>query len=148
MKPPDDRAHAADLPSVILSRRTPHYDELNDLIPTTDRYGGSTAAEPGYTFESAAEDILALARSLGHEQFILTGHSIGGFWCQQLAAKLPDHVRGIILWCPVADFGSPKMTQAHVKAAGRPPAVLHPTRYVRVHSEELFYVVQQEGCCV
>jgi len=91
-------------------------------------YGQSTKAKPGYAFPDAAKDILALAKSLNHEKFILTGHSIGGFWCQQLAAALPDNVLGIILWASVVDLGSVRKTPAWVKAAGQPPAALHPTK--------------------
>mmetsp|Transcript_35556 Transcript_35556/g.89742 ORF Transcript_35556/g.89742 Transcript_35556/m.89742 type:complete len:350 (-) Transcript_35556:65-1114(-) len=91
-------------------------------------YGQSTKAAPGYGFPDAAKDLVSLAESLGHKQFILTGHSIGGFWCQQLAAALPNNVRGIILWAPVVDFGSIRRTDAFVKAAGQPPAALHPKK--------------------
>ena len=41
---------------------------------------------------------MALCRELGYEQFITMGHSIGGFWCQQIAAGLPDNCRGAIMF--------------------------------------------------
>ncbi|KAH8058566.1 peptidyl-prolyl cis-trans isomerase [Aureococcus anophagefferens] len=52
-------------------------------------YGGSSAASLDYAFADAARDVAALADSLGIDQFVCMGHSVGTSWCQQIAAALP-----------------------------------------------------------
>lgn len=98
------------------------------LFVALDRpgYGRSTKPPEGYNFVAASKDVLALAKHLGFDKFICTGHSLGGFWSQQLAAALPDNVEGIILWAPACDLGQAVATKADEKAIGRPPACCHP----------------------
>ena len=100
------------------------------LLVSVDRpgYGKSCKAPADYSFEDAAADVLALAKHLGYDQFVVTGHSIGGFWAQQLAAGLPNNVRGCILWASVIDGGSCRATSQFISDAGRPPSMMHPTR--------------------
>ena len=100
------------------------------LLVSVDRpgYGKSCAAPAEYSFEDAARDVLALAKHLGYDQFVVCGHSIGGFWAQQLAAALPNNVRGCILWASVIDGGSAKATAKFISDAGRPPSIMHPSR--------------------
>ena len=66
-------------------------------------YGGSSAVSLDYTFADAARDVAALADSLGIDQFVCMGHSVGTSWCQQVAAALPSRVRGIVLFASMAD---------------------------------------------
>lgn len=99
------------------------------LLVSMDRpgYGGSDPAPDGYTFEMAAQDVKAFAKSLDYDEFAVMGHSIGGGWTQQMAAGLKDHVRGAILWSAVCDLSHPK-AKPFISSVGRPPACLHPTK--------------------
>lgn len=101
------------------------------LLVAIDRPGYGKSSDPpdaGYTFARVAADVGALADHLGHAQFVVAGHSIGGMWAQQVAAHLPERVRGVVLFASVVDLAQPGVTRAHAKAVGRPPAPLHPTR--------------------
>ena len=60
---------------------------------------------------------LALCRELGYEQFITMGHSIGGFWCQQIAAGLPDNCRGAIMFSVRMKFIAVQHSQARASKA-------------------------------
>eukprot|EP00746_Dinoflagellata_sp_MGD_P124921 gnl/MRDRNA2_/MRDRNA2_59587_c0_seq1.p1 gnl/MRDRNA2_/MRDRNA2_59587_c0~~gnl/MRDRNA2_/MRDRNA2_59587_c0_seq1.p1 ORF type:complete len:351 (+),score=66.57 gnl/MRDRNA2_/MRDRNA2_59587_c0_seq1:82-1134(+) len=90
-------------------------------------YGNSDPGPPGYGFDAVAKDIKFLAKDLGFAEFIISGHSIGGHWAQQIAAALPDSVRGAILWSAVCDLTTSKAAP-FIKAVGRPPSALHPTK--------------------
>lgn len=91
-------------------------------------YGNSDAGPTTYGFDKIAEDIKFLAKELGFDEFVVSGHSIGGHWSQQVAAALPNHVRGVILWSAVCDLTTSKATPKVIKEVGRPPACLHPTK--------------------
>jgi pimeloyl-ACP methyl ester carboxylesterase len=90
-------------------------------------YGRSDSAPAGYTFEMASKDVLELAKSLGYDEFVVMGHSIGGGWTQQMAAGLKDNVRGAILWSAVCDLSHDK-AKPFASSVGRPPAIMHPTK--------------------
>lgn len=65
---------------------------------------------------------MALCRELGYEQFITMGHSIGGFWCQQIAAGLPDNCRGAIMFSVRTGFIALQHSQARgPKTYTQPP---------------------------
>jgi len=66
-------------------------------------YGGSDHAPAHHTFEHMVQDIEHLTEFLRIQEFVVLGHGIGGAWAQQLAAALPNRVRGAILWSSVAD---------------------------------------------
>lgn len=77
-------------------------------------YGGSSGVPGGnagigkYTFSNIASDIAELADHLGLQEFLVTGHSIGTSWCQQLAVALPERVKGVILWSTMIDSQHPR----------------------------------------
>ncbi|MGQ4615883.1 alpha/beta fold hydrolase [Nocardia sp. R7R-8] len=59
--------------------------------------GSSGKPESGYDKKTMATDILALARSLGHEQVNIAGHDIGSLVAHSFAANHPEAARRIAL---------------------------------------------------
>lgn len=68
---------------------------------------GTRREVPGrYTFEEAAQDVLALADALGWERFALVGHSMGGMAVQRVALAAPQRVERLLGLAPVSAGGS------------------------------------------
>lgn len=86
-------------------------------------YGGSSQTPGNYTFKCAVQDIQKLADYLDIQEFVVLGHGVGGAWAQQLAAALPDRVRGAILWSSMVDPMHPKATGDVRRAVGYVDAV-------------------------
>ena len=69
---------------------------------------GSRREVPGrYTFEEAAQDVLALADALGWSRFALVGHSMGGMAMQRVALAAPGRVERMLGLAPVGAGGTP-----------------------------------------
>jgi pimeloyl-ACP methyl ester carboxylesterase len=81
-------------------------------------YGGSSPVPVEYTFKQAVEDIVALADHLGLDQFVVMGHGIGASWALQIAAAVPQRVRGAIAWSTMADPLHSKATMELRNAQG------------------------------
>lgn len=89
-------------------------------------YGKSSPIPYEYDFRDAVEDVKQVAQSFGHDQFICCGHSVGTSWSQQLAAALPEMVRGCILFASMADPLHPEATDKVRAAVNYPGGILHP----------------------
>lgn len=59
-----------------------------------------------YTFEEAAQDVLALADHMGWDRFALIGHSMGGMAIQRVALTAPERVKSLLGLAPVSAAGS------------------------------------------
>jgi esterase len=55
-------------------------------------YGRSLERDGAFTFEEAAQDVLALADHLGWDRFSLIGHSMGGMAMQRVLLAAPQRV--------------------------------------------------------
>jgi pimeloyl-ACP methyl ester carboxylesterase len=66
-------------------------------------YGGSTPA-PGRTMASVADDVAAVADSLGIDRFAVVGHSGGGCYALGAAATLGDRVRAVLTMAAIAPY--------------------------------------------
>lgn len=77
-------------------------------VAVFDYRGYGTRREvPGrYTFEEAAQDVLALASALGWDRFALVGHSMGGMAMQSVAVAAPQRVERLLGLAPVGAGGS------------------------------------------
>lgn len=88
---------------------------LPDLDPSSFRYAfidlrgyGEARDVPGaYSTREGADDVLALADSLGWESFSLIGHSMGGTVAQRVLALAPGRVRRLVGVSPVPASGMP-----------------------------------------
>lgn len=59
--------------------------------------GSSGKPESGYEKKTMADDILALARFLGHERVNIAGHDIGSLVAYSFAANHPEAARRVVL---------------------------------------------------
>jgi len=69
-------------------------------------YGTRRETLGAYTFEEAAQDVLALADQMGWNRFALIGHSMGGMAMQRVALKAPGRVDSLLGLAPVSAAGS------------------------------------------
>lgn len=65
---------------------------------------GASAIDLKVSFESLAEDLLALLKALGVTSAHVAGHSMGSIVCQHLAARAPASVRDLVLLGPLAEL--------------------------------------------
>jgi len=76
----------------------PKIDDGRPVIaPDLRGLGTSSKPQSGYDKKTAAEDIHALAQSLGYKKVILVGHDIGLMVAYAYAAQHPDEVERIAL---------------------------------------------------
>ena len=76
----------------------PKIDDGRPVIAADLRgIGGSSKPDSGYDKKTAAQDIHALAQSLGFRKVILVGHDIGLMVAYAYAAQYPDDVERIAL---------------------------------------------------
>ena len=67
-------------------------------------YGHSAIVDP-YTFETLADECIELIDVLAPERLILVGHSMGGMVAQEVAARVPERIAGLVLAGTSAAFG-------------------------------------------
>jgi pimeloyl-ACP methyl ester carboxylesterase len=64
-------------------------------------HGDSDTPTTGYTLDGFAKDLLAVAKTVGAERFVLVGFSMSGKFVQYIAAVHADRVLGLVLVAPV-----------------------------------------------
>ncbi len=70
-----------------------YYDQRGCGLSGYDRGG------KGYSVGQAADDLEALRVALGHETWVIAGHSYGGLLAQVYAHRYPGSVSGLVLIC-------------------------------------------------
>jgi len=72
---------------------------------------GLSDFEPGkgYCLDQAVDDLDALRRAIGVEQWVVLGHSYGGLLAQCYAVKYPQNVKGLVLVCASTGLHGPSM---------------------------------------
>lgn len=78
-------------------------------------YGRSRERDGAFTFEEAAQDVLALADHLGWDTFNLIGHSMGGVAIQRVLLAAPHRIERMAGVCAVPACGS-RMDEARLTA--------------------------------
>jgi 3-oxoadipate enol-lactonase len=78
---------------------------------------GRSAPAAGISFDTLANDLLALLDALGIGRAHVAGHSMGSIVCQHLAAKAPDRVRDLVLLGPLAELPEAARPALEARAA-------------------------------
>ena len=71
-----------------------------------DLRGHGRSKPPGdgdYSLAGMADDVAAMAETLGLQRFVLVGHSMGGGVALTYAGRHPDRVAGLVLVDPIGD---------------------------------------------
>ncbi|UHA74760.1 alpha/beta fold hydrolase [Paenibacillus sp. 481] len=64
------------------------------ITPDLRGHGKSDAPNGAYTIEQMADDVLGLADKLGLDQFVLLGHSLGGYIALSVAERYSERLLG------------------------------------------------------
>lgn len=78
---------------------------------------GRSPLVAGISFDSLANELLALLDALGIAQAHVAGHSMGSIVCQHLAAKAPERVRDLVLLGPLAELPDAARPALEARAA-------------------------------
>jgi len=106
----------------------PYFDGLAEThtVVYYDHFGNGQSAKPDdyaeMTFDRLTSDAAALMSHLGHETFVLIGHSYGGFIAQAFAADHAERLTGLVLVDTVPAFDyqpSVTGTDAQMAAFGK-----------------------------
>lgn len=130
----------------------PYFDALTDKYQVTyfDHRGNGRSEKPDdyatLSFDVFCDDLDAVRAHLGHEKFILIGHSYGGFIAQKYAAKYGDHLMGLVLidTIPALDYqpqpsGTDEQMAAMGEAFSRPMADDADWRKVWTKLSEMYF---------
>lgn len=88
----------------------PYFDQLSEshTVVYYDHMGNGRSARPDdyseMTFDRLVSDAAELMTVLGHDTFVLIGHSYGGFVAQAFAAAHQDRLSGLVLIDTVPAF--------------------------------------------
>jgi proline iminopeptidase len=86
----DHSLYRATLPAIVPTLRLVFFDQ---------RGNGRSGRPPieTLTIEQLADDVAGLADHLGLDQFLVFGHSYGGFVAQEFGIRHPERVAGLVL---------------------------------------------------
>jgi 3-oxoadipate enol-lactonase len=86
------------------------YDQLGETVrviaPDHRGHGRGIRSKESFTLEGCADDVAALADSLGIERFVVLGYSMGGAIAQLVWQRHRDRVAGIVLCSTARSFNA------------------------------------------
>ena len=124
----------------------PWLDALGDRIELVyyDHRGGGRSSRlasfASITHETFVDDADRLMRHLGHERFVLFGHSYGGMLALEYALRHPARLDGLVLCCtaPAWDYGEEIARNAAARGTLRELEALDELRRIPIESDERF----------
>lgn len=94
-------------------------DQAQFIIPDLRGHGRTPLGNADGTLEQFANDALQLADHLGHQQFTLAGHSMGGYIALALAEGHPERLAGLVMVTSNARADSPEKRESRLQDASR-----------------------------
>lgn len=92
-------------------------DHFDVILPDLRGFGESTTVETPYSISDMADDIAGLLDSLGLEQAVIAGHSMGGYVALSFLKKYPEKVSGFGLISSQAAADTPERKDGRYKTA-------------------------------
>jgi len=105
--------------SIWLEMAEYYEDQAQFIIPDLRGHGRTPLGNADGSIEQFARDVLQLADHLGHEQFILAGHSMGGYIALALAEAHPERLAGLVTVTSNARADSPEKRESRLEDASR-----------------------------
>jgi len=109
--------HGYPLDHTIWEHALAHLDGWMRVAPDLRGMGQSDAPDLGYSMSTYADDLLALLNTLGVDQVVLCGHSMGGYVAFEMLRRARDRVRGLVLVNTRAEADSTEGRRARDAAA-------------------------------
>ncbi|HOZ37806.1 MAG TPA: alpha/beta fold hydrolase [Anaerolineaceae bacterium] len=94
--------------SIWLEMADYYADQAQFIIPDLRGHGRTALGDADATLEQFANDVIRLVDHLGHEKFILAGHSMGGYIALALAEAYPERLAGLAMVTSNARADSPE----------------------------------------
>ena len=93
----------------------PHFGQAADFAQVIyyDQRGcglSDYAPMDGYTLDQAVDDLDRLRQALGHERWVVVGHSYGGLLAQAYSLKYPERLLGMVLVCAATGLHDPALS--------------------------------------
>lgn len=89
------------------------------IAPDLRGMGQSDAPDLGYSMTTYADDLLALLNTMGVDQVVLCGLSMGGYVVFEMLRRAPERIRGLILVDTRAEADSSEVRRARETALGQ-----------------------------
>jgi 3-oxoadipate enol-lactonase len=105
--------------SIWLEMAEYYADQAQFIIPDLRGHGCTPLGNADGTIEQFASDVLQLADLLGHDQFILAGHSMGGYIALALADAHPERLAGLVTVTSNARADTPEKREGRLDEARR-----------------------------
>jgi pimeloyl-ACP methyl ester carboxylesterase len=100
--------------SIWLEMADYYADQAQFIIPDLRGHGRTALGDADATLEQFANDVIRLADHLGHEKFILAGHSMGGYIALALAEAYPERLAGLAMVTSNARADSPEKREGRL----------------------------------
>jgi len=94
-------------------------DQAQFIIPDLRGHGCTPLGNADASLEQLASDVIQLADHLGHQQFILAGHSLGGYVALALAEAHPERLSGLVTVTSHARADSPDKLENRFEQASQ-----------------------------
>jgi len=104
--------HGYPLDHTIWEHQLAHLDGWMRIAPDLRGMGQSDAPDLGYSMATYADDLLALLNSLGVDQVVLCGLSMGGYVAFEILRRARGRVQGLILMDTRAEADSAETRKA------------------------------------
>ena len=105
--------------SIWLEMADYYADQAQFVIPDLRGHGCTPLGKADAKLEQFANDVLQLADHLGHNQFVLGGHSMGGYIALALAEAYPERLAGLAMVTSNARADSPEKRESRLEEAER-----------------------------
>ena len=92
-------------------------DQAQFILPDLRGHGRTPLGNANGTLEQFAADVIHLADRLGHQQFTLVGHSMGGYIALALAEAYPERLAGLVFVTSNARADSPEKRESRLHDA-------------------------------